>query len=319
MSVPIEQMNREDAFAATIEQARAAEQPQETAKQPEQQTEQETHTEAEPFEGFNALPPQAQEAYRQMQARESTLAAERDRYRRESSALSGRVPGLQRELERLKKAQQSAAPSEAQQRKLERWEEFKQRFPEDAEGLEERFAALESRLVDPKLANRLEQVEARFRELDAREQREAITAAQEQLSAVHPDWQVIAGMVDQSGKAIPVEQQAFHPEFVAWHAALPQWKQDHYMHLLTETRDVEAHAAILSEFKADYEAALEAEENQGRLPAKRRAALDDVSPTGGGGSGLDANRDPNTGRFTSSREDDYAETVNRFRDQWQKR
>lgn len=318
MSATPESFSREDQFAAAIEQARANEAPQ-TDNAPEKpESPQPSTPEAEPFEGFNALPETAREHYRQLASERSNFAAERDRYRQEQSALAGRVPGLQRELAQLKKAQAASVPSPAQQRTLDKYEEFKKRFPEDGEAIEERFAAVESRLGDPKLGNRLETIEARLAQWDARLENEAVYAAQEQLTEAHPDWQVIAGMVDASGKAIPAEQQQFHPEFTAWAQALPQWKRDHYQHLMTETRDTDAHAAILSEFKADYAAALEAEEAQGKLPARRQAALDDVSPTGSGGNGLDGtNRGPD-GRFQSSREDDYAETVNRFRDSWQK-
>jgi len=326
----------EDAFAAVIAEHKAAE-----AGNTEQQQEkpaarefnrddqgrfaageQQQEGEKEPFEGFSQLPEPAQAAYRQLMGERDTFSRERDELRRKHAEVANRVPYLQRELAKYQHApQQKPAPTAKQAAELKKWEDLKQRFPEDAEAIDEKLNALRQEFGDVgSLAKQLAELKEWKDTLQTERENAEIYAAHDALAERVPDWKVLAGFEDADGNPIDPSEAVFHPEVAAWIDAQPGYLKKAYLEVLTQTRDTDAQAEIFERFKGDYLAALEAEEAANGQPStqpqgnrKRQDALADVSPTGGGGNGLDRDeRKP----FGPSREDAFADTVSRYREQF---
>ena len=214
---------------------------------------------------------------------------ERDQYKSQYSGLIGRVPAMQREVETLR--QQLARPqTEATQQKvaasLKKFEEFKARFPEDAEAIQELTDSLKSQLNESTnpLTNKLAQLEARVSEYDAKLRAEAAQREADRLSDEHPNWRRIAGWEDDEGNTVPAQQRKWHPWFTAWKSALPPEIQADYDAKLSQA-NATLIGHVLSHFERDVQAHLQASGQQrpdavggGDVSQRRSDALRDISP-----------------------------------------
>lgn len=247
----------------------------------------------EPFEGFSKLDPKVQDQW-------NALARERDRYKNDYSAVAGRLPGAQREVESLRARLQQQNPTQRDQIKTQAkldayfetpaWKDHESRFPEEAAAqrgaLQATIDDLTSKVTDSAnpLNQKVQQLESRLGELDAKERIAVARKAMGDLSERHPEWMKIAGWEDDDGNYIPdLARRQWHPWFSAWKESLPTPMQRTYDQLL-DTMDVDSIDYVLSHFKRDVQAAQgeqgqSGQARQGDDLAQRRAeALRDTSP-----------------------------------------
>ena len=284
---------------------------------------QEAKAEAAPFDGFEKLDPKVQEQFNQVFGRTKQLENEIARVRRENGALMGRVPQLQSELARLQRSGEKPASTEKAAdltAQLKRFQDYKERYPDDAAAIEEYIAATRQELADTKtqLADKVSQLESRFE--SSEKQRKAQADAEQnhrvidQLDAEHPEWRVVAGWKDAEGNDVPATQAQFHPHFQAWQNALPAELRDDYAKKLG-TRSATLIGHVLDHFKRDYETALAASGQQADdadpIRTRRAEALRDISPTGSAGNAPPVDRSLQTP--ANAREEEFAATVAKFR------
>jgi hypothetical protein len=238
----------------------------------------------EPFKGFADLPKESQDYIKSLQTREQEASTNYTR-------MLGRVPAMQREMENLRK--QQAKPQSEQRtadvaKSLKKFEEYKQRFPEDAEAVQELLESIKDEVKPSKeLPDKIAQLEQR---LNKREEAEATRYAAEtavaRLRQDHPDVDQIAGWKDDSGKVVPLDQQKLHPWFDAWlQDQPPVIRADYDQKLRSFDPVVIGH--IITLFKRDAQSAVDAagptasnpSTDAGSTTAQRRAeALQDPSP-----------------------------------------
>lgn len=237
-------------------------------------------TAPEPFAGFNDLKPEQQAYFR-------SLAGERDQYKSNYAGLLGKVPTLQRELEALRR---SSAQPQTQAReasiaaKLEKFEQYKQRFPEDAEAIEEALSAIRAEVNQTKpLAETVAQLQARLEGYE-RERAVGQTAQHvDQLNREHPAWRRIAGWEDDAGNPVPKESQKWHPWFSAWKSNLPPEIQQDYDTKLSQPNAVLI-GHVLNHFERDVQVVLaqngqtQSDSPGTNVTQQRTEALKDVSP-----------------------------------------
>lgn len=235
----------------------------------------------EPFKGFRDLPPESQEYIKNLQTREQESTTNYTR-------MLNRIPAMQREVENLRK--QTAQPVSEQRtqdvaKSLKKFEEYKARFPEDAEAVQELLDSIKDEVKPSKeLPDKVAQLEKR---LDQREQQEATQRAAAQTTARlrqdHPDIDVIAGWKDDQGNSVPPEKQKLHPWFSAWLQDQPPEIQADYDAKLRGFNPVLI-GHIITQFKRAAQSAMDANPqadapNDKTPVAQRRAeALQDPSP-----------------------------------------
>lgn len=283
-----------------------------------QQQAQTTPPEAdEPFEGFNALPPAAQEKFREHLSKADTLAQELAQQRRQYGALAGRLPGLQRQLDEYKRT--AAAPSSAKPQtpaQAAAWDAFKAQFPEDAKAIEERQALLAAEFggkLDP-LERQNKELLTRLERIEQQAQAAENAEIQETLSEHVPDWKILAGWETPDGQE---GDHNWHPEFQAWLDSLPPRVRGNYEEGLG-SRDPSDVVFVMNAFKRDYILALQDEEEAGGYQptlqqSRRQQALNDVTPSGGG---RNLAAQPNRSGMHVSEEDRYAAAVDQWRDKF---
>jgi len=278
----------------------SAERPEKVDSKPEQAPETATDVQAdtrardekgkfapkpEPFEGFSKLDPKIQEQI-------NALQKERDRYKGDYAAVAGRLPGVQREVETLRARLQQPQTTEQKTQtqvdindllKSEKWKLYESRYPEDAEGVRSGFQEMMNNLVSRfsdsanPLNEKVQQIESRLGELDARELKAKGREIMTQLSEKHPEWMKIAGWEDDDGNLIPDDgRRKWHPWFQAWKDSLPTLMQRNYDQM-TSSMDVQAIDYVLSHFKRDVEAA-QSQQGTDELSQRRAEALRDTSP-----------------------------------------
>jgi len=297
-------------------------QPQTSAGQPQ------PSPQNDPFDGFSQLDSTIQERLRKLLGDKES---EFSRIQRENATLRGRVdqlPKLQSELQRLRRTAQqtpSVQTDAALQAELKQWDEHKNRFPDEAQAIEERILAIKRELegryspLTEELGHLREQVDKYAERESAREAVEN----EKRLDDMAPGWRRVAGWEDANGNPIanPM-QRGWAPEFDSWRNALPPRIREQYNSLIDD-RDVDSIAAIINHFNRDYWIAMQSDMGTGNsapravpqapVANKRQAALNDVSPTGSGGGGLDG------GKFNPtslSREDQAANAIAQFQDRW---
>lgn len=236
----------------------------------------------EPFAGFNDLKPEMQAEFRRMQG-------ERDYLKGQHASLIGRVPGLQREVETLR--QQLARPQANVTQanvaaSLKKFEEYKARFPEDAEAIQELTDNLQSKLANSTnpLTDKVAQLEARVSEYDAKVRGDAAQREADRLSTEHPDWRRIAGWEDDQGNYIadPKARQ-WHPWFTSWKSQLPAEIQADYDAKLSQPNSVLI-GHVLSHFERDVKQHMAASGDSPPaagatdVSQRRSDALRDISP-----------------------------------------
>jgi hypothetical protein len=283
--------------------------PQEQQQAPEQQAPQQ---EAPPFEGFEALPEPIRQKWVEAETQRKKFETDLAQARRETSALKGKVPYLERELAALRKnkpavaapASSSAAPMSA-----EAWEKFKADFPQDAAAFEQALARQAGEIsgklspIEQQLKEQAERLE-RFEQMAQQAENEQI---QETLDEAVPDWRIIAGWETAEGGQ---GEGTWHPEFQAWLDSMPNRVRGQYEEALT-SRDPDDIAYVINSFKRDYMIALSEEgaapPQQQQQPTQRRR-VPDVMPSATSnalGGGLTGNH----------REDEYVNAVTS--DLWQ--
>lgn len=277
----------------------------------------------EPFAGFKELPKDVQDQWNTLLGRSKQLDSEVTQLRRQNGALLGQVPNLQREVQRLSRSsreaptQQKAADLTAQ---LQRFKEYKERYPEDAAAIEELIGSTRQELADTKaeLANKVSQIEHRLGSFENERTVQENKGVQDQLDREHPDWRVIAGWVDANGNAVDPNVADYHPHFKAWQSALPAEIQADFADKL-KSRSAHLIGHVFEAFERDYKRAVEATEGRGAETAsdadpvreRRAEALRDVSPTGSASSNTPADRSLLSPR--NAREEDFAATVAKYR------
>jgi hypothetical protein len=238
----------------------------------------------EPFKGFADLPKESQDYIKSLQTREQEASTNYTR-------MLGRVPAMQREMENLRK--QSAKPQSEQRtadvaKSLKKFEEYQQRFPEDAEAIKELLESIKDEVKPSKeLPDKIAQLEQRLNERESRDAAQIVAKeTTARLSKDHPDWEQIAGWKDDSGNPVPQHEQKWHPWFNAWLSdQLPEIRADYEAKLGSTNAAHISH--IFTLFKRDAQHAVDANgetasnpsTDAGSTTAQRRAeALQDPSP-----------------------------------------
>lgn len=278
--------------------------------------------EAEPFAGFNDLPEEAKAQWNTFLGRTKNLESELTQLRRQNAALMGRVPALQSEVARLQKSghqpasQTKAADLKAQ---LKRFEAYKERYPEDAEAIDEYISAATQQLAqtNTQLADKLSQLERRLGTFEGERTVQENRSVQDQLDREHPSWRIIAGWQDADGNAVDPNRADFHPHFKAWKAALPPELQVDFDQKL-KSRSAHLIGHVLDAFERDYQVAVDASgrgaetaSDADPVRSRRAEALRDVSPTGSASSSVPVDKPIQSPRM--SREEEYAATVAMFK------
>lgn len=296
--------------------------------------------EPEPFDGFGALPPDAQDRIRAMLGTQEQLRRERDSFRNRFSRANNDLlqirrqsppanTGHGRQTQPATGTGQQAQPGiaqaradvatmapgaerEAANRKLDAWEKHAQAYPEDAAAIEQRVAALREDLlagIAPQLqelgtlraqVNDLRSVADQFRAEQATAQ---AREHQSVLDELVPGWRVVAGWQDANGNE--TENPQWHPAMGAWlDGHDPELKAFKLSQLANGSPRVAA--AVIREFMDDFDA-VSGETGQTAAPAnpaaqRRAEQLRDVAPGGG------ANGRPSTPAWRQglSEEEQYA-------------
>ena len=195
---------------------------------------------------------------------------EKEQLNNNYNSLMGQVPAMRREVQNLRN--QLAKPQTAEQQtkvhaSLDKFEAFKARYPEDAEGVPTtcRFHPArchgKTRPPTPELTEKVAQLQDKVSEYERERQIAAAQREADRLAEDHPEWKVIAGWEDDNGNPVPTEKQTWHPWFTAWMSGLHPDVRANYDHLLKQPN-----AALLSHvfthFKRDAQAQVDASGQQ---------------------------------------------------------
>ena len=272
--------------------------------------------EPEPFEGFNALPPEAQDKFRAaISARDHEFQEREQRLRNDLQAAVGRIgpeqqararlererADLQQKLERAKTPAQAAAVEKKLALNLDKWHQYREANKDEAEIFEQPLVAM-ANVYDQRLAEtraeferKLAELNNRFADVDSVKQSWEYTQKENEriatLSAIesqHPNFRLLAGWIDDDGNAIPKEQQqGLHPELQDWLNYQPPSIKAQYDSQLSSMDPVLV-SHVLNQFNRDYRDRLlasappEAQHAAPTAAAQRRAAaLKDPSPRPG--------------------------------------
>lgn len=273
---------------------------------------------AEPWEGFSALDPVAQEKVRRIMERADKAERERnsfrDRFSRANQQLSqlsrqqSAGQGSGRQPQPVAGSGRSAQPGIAQtradvatmapgaerdeaNRRLDAWEKYAREYPEDAAAISERLDAIratyEGRFgeIDAlrQQVNDLRGVAERFQHAETNQR---AREAQSTLDDIAPHWRILAGWVDESGAEVPHEQRTWHPAMATW---LDAHDPEVRAFKLQQLANPSPHVAgqVFREFQADWDAAEATGQAAPAAPAavsRRAENLRDVAPGGGGGA-----------------------------------
>lgn len=246
-------------------------------------------TQPEPFDGFKDLKPEQQAAYKR-------LLGENEQIKNSHNALMNRVPAMQREVENLRKQLSKPQTAETQdkvQASLDKFEAFKARYPEDAEGVlqlvENIRQEVQDKLAhqDPTLTDEVAQLKSKLSEYERERTSQAAQREADRLSDEHPAWRQIAGWEDDDGNYVPDEpgKRQWHPWFTAWKKGLPSSVQTAYDRLLAEA-SADSIGHVLSHFERDAQTVMDSSgqtqsdvaEPEDDVSQRRADALRDTSP-----------------------------------------
>jgi hypothetical protein len=246
---------------------------------------------SEPFEGFSDLPEAAQERFRR-------LTGDLERTRQEYSAVAGRLGPMQNAIDsmrvRLQQPNQTNAERTAKVDAFlnsDKWKNFQARYPEDADGVADALRATAENLrtefnnSSQPLNDKIERLESRLGELDAKERIAHARGVISGLDETHPEWRQIAGWVDNDGNTVSdMAKRVWHPWFTAWKETLPTHVRKGYENVMDHSTDVDSIRYVLDHFKSAVE---QAQRDQGYDPnaepaddltQRREQALRDPSP-----------------------------------------
>ena len=240
----------------------------------------------DPFAGFSELDPKVQKEFKR-------LLGEKEQLNNNYNSLMGQVPAMRREVQNLRN--QLAKPQTAEQQtkvqaSLDKFEAFKARYPEDAEGVQQLVDSIRQEVTaklapPPELTEKVAQLQDKVSEYERERQIAAAQREADRLAEDHPEWKVIAGWEDDNGNPVPTEKQTWHPWFTAWMSGLHPDVRANYDHLLKQP-NAALLSHVFSQFKRDVQAQVDASGQQQadasdeQLDATQRRsdALRDISP-----------------------------------------
>jgi hypothetical protein len=292
-----------------------------------------------PFEGFDKLDPAAQEHFKRLLSERDDARLKYTRqngeYKRLQQSGSGRQPqpgrqngsgntqpatnagqqaGLADARQLVAGSNATGAEKQAMQAQLDKWEDHKTKWPEDAAAIEQRIRKFQDDLeagFNPLVqeVNEMRETIAQLRDGYTQIQEERAVAhklrAVEEISKIAGDnFSQIAGFEDDYGNPIhvPEAERRWHPEFVAWiNGHDPDIAQDLWERLRKPS------VRVVGEIvRAFNEESFALDNQQAPVATRRETALRDVTPIGGG----KAKPSPSTWMPTGqSPEDQFAATV----------
>lgn len=230
----------------------------------------------EPFEGFSSLPEAAQQQF-------NRLIGERNQFKNQYASILGQQTQIRRELDNLKRQQQAPQTPKQQQevaKSLKKFEDFKQRYPEDAEAIQEMIDSVRNEFSQPTqgLLQEVERLKGTVEGFQAEKQRMHAERVQDQLSREHPSWRQIAGWEDEQGNPIEGNRE-WHPWFTAWKNGLPpEIAADYDQKLGSVNATLIGH--VLNHFERDVQSILDnsGQQQTDEQPSRRDEQLRDISP-----------------------------------------
>lgn len=241
----------------------------------------------EPFEGFKDLDPKIQSQFKR-------LLGEKEQALNNFNSLQGQVPAMRREVQNLRNQlskPQTVETKDKVQASLDKFEAFKARYPEDAEGVQQLVDTIRQEVADklatqdPKLTDEVAQLRDKVSEYDRERQSQAAQREADRLSDEHPAWRQIAGWEDDDGNVVPDEpgKRQWHPWFTAWKKGLPPSVQTAYDRLLAEA-SADSIGHVLSHFERDAQTVMDTSGQEtpdvaeGDVAQRRAEQLRDISP-----------------------------------------